>query len=280
MPPNPQLPQRYHLRSRLRKTRTCPSDPSTPEPIPFAQSPPSRPYQSSGHMQQDRLKNKSKRSPSRSPPPSKGENTNSKPTNSDSEKGMSGRGQISIGSEWRPTKELTELLLACRASFQMAPASSTFECRLEVGPPKPAMSADPPKIPQSLKEPWGGLATTSTITSSMLARTYPPGMSALPQRVHYLVGSEPCSTQLILDSEPSLLELKTSTIGDSQPTSFDIAAQRSEFVPSQTPERTLKRDWQGLKKTSTSSPFGSAMPVAQSDWPPSNTSRVFLTARS
>ena len=50
MPPNPQLPQRYHLRSRSRKTRTCPSDPSTPEPIPFAQSPPSQPYQSSGHM--------------------------------------------------------------------------------------------------------------------------------------------------------------------------------------------------------------------------------------
>ena len=60
----------------------------------------------------------------------------------------------------------------------------------------------------------GGLAMTSTIMSSMLARTHPPGMSALPQRVRYLVGSELCSMWLILNFEPSLPELRTSTTRD------------------------------------------------------------------
>ena len=172
-------------------------------------------------MQQDRHKSKSKRSLDRLLPPSKGENTNSGPANSDSKKGMSGCGQISIGSELRHTRELTELPLACRALSQMAPASFTFKSFSEVDPPKPATSTDPPKTPQSLKEPWGGPAMMSTIMSSMLTCTRPPGMSALPQRVHYLVGSKPCSTWLILDFEPSLPEPKTSTIGDSWPTSFD-----------------------------------------------------------
>ena len=104
MPSNPQLPQRYHLRSRLKKIKTCPSDPSTPKPIPFTQFPPSRPYQSSGHMQQGRHKSKSKRSLGRSPPPSKGENVNSRPANSDSEKGMSRRSQI----QW--VKKLSQCL--------------------------------------------------------------------------------------------------------------------------------------------------------------------------
>ena len=155
MSPSPRLPQRYHLRSRSRKIKICPSDPSTPEPIPFAQCLPSWPYQSSGHMQQGRLKSKSKRSPGRLPPPSKGENTNSGPTNNNSKKGMSGCSQISIGSEQRHIRELTKLPLARRALSQMALASSTFESLLEDDLPKPATSADPSKTSQSLKEPWG-----------------------------------------------------------------------------------------------------------------------------
>ena len=278
MPPNPRLPQRYHLRSRLKKIKTCLSDPSTPEPVPFAQFLPSQPYQSLGPMQWGRCKSKSKRSSDRSPPPSKGENMNSEPVNSDSEKGMSGHGQISIGSEQRHISKLTELPLAHRALSQMVLASSTSESHLEDNPPKPTTSADPPETLQLLKEPWGGPVTTSTITSSMLTRTYPSGMSALPQKVCYLVGSKPCSTWLILDFEPSLPELKTSMIGDSRPTSSDTAAWQSESVPSRTPERTLKRDWQGLRKISTSSPFASAAPVAQSNWPLSSTSWVFPMA--
>ena len=115
MPPNPRLPHMYQLRSRLKKIKTCPRDPLTPEPTPSAQSPPSRPYRSSGPMQQGRRKSKSKRSLNRSLPPSKGENMNFGPTSNDSKKGMSGHSQISIGSEQRCTSKLTELPLACRA---------------------------------------------------------------------------------------------------------------------------------------------------------------------
>ena len=156
MPPNPQLPQRYHLRSRLKKIKTCPSDPSTPEPVPFAQFLPSQPYQSLGPMQRGGCKSKSKRSSDRLPPPSKGENMNSEPLNSDSEKGMSRHSQISIGSEQRHTSKLTELPLAHRALSQTVLASSTSESRLEDNPPKPTTSTDPPKTLQLLKEPWGG----------------------------------------------------------------------------------------------------------------------------
>ena len=126
----------------------------------------------------------------------------------------------------------------------------------------------------------GGPATTSTITSSMLARTHPPGISALPQRVRYLIGSEPCSTWLILNSEPSSPELRTSMTGDSQLTSSNTAARLSESVPSRMCERTLKRSWQGLVKSSTSSPSASAMPTAQNNWLLSSTLWVFPMARS
>ena len=240
MSPNPRLPQRYPLRLRLRKTKICPSSPSTPKPAPFILSPPFRPYRFLEPTQQGRHKNKSKKSPNRSLPPSNSESSSSGPTSSDSERGMSRHGQISIGSEQKHTSELTELPLAHRALSLMAPASSTFGSPSEGDPPKPVTSGNPPKTLQLLKEPWGGLATTSTITSSMLAHTHPPGMSALPQRVRYLVGSKPCLTRLILDFEPSSPELKTSTTGDSPPTSSDIAAWPSESVPSRTPERTLK----------------------------------------
>ena len=240
MPPNPRLPYMYHLRLRSKRTKTCPSDPLIPEPVPFAQSPPSRCYQSLEPMRQGICKSKSKRSQSKSPPPSKGENMNFGPTSSDFEKGMSGCGQISIGSEQRHISELIELPLARRALFQMAPASSTFKSPLEDNPPKPATSTNPPEALQLLKEPWGGPAMTSTITSSLLTHIHPPGMSALPQRVHYLVGSKPCSMRLILDFKPSSPEQKTSTIGDSRLTSSDTAAQQNESAPSQTLERTLK----------------------------------------
>ena len=234
MPLNPRLPHMYHLRSRSKRIKTCPSDPSIPKPAPSVQSLPSQPYQSSGRMQQGRHKSKSKRSPDRLPPPSKGENKNFEPASNSSEKGMSGHGQISIGSEQRCISEITELPLACRALSQMVLALSTSESLSADDPPKPVTSADPPKTLQLLKEPWEGPAMTSTITSSMLARTCPPGMSALPQRVRYLVGSEPCSTQLILDFEPSLPEPKTSMIGGLQPTFSDTAARQSKSVPSQT----------------------------------------------
>ena len=101
-------------------------------------------------------------------------------------------------------------------------------------------STNPPEALQLLKEPWGGPAMTSTIMSSLLTHIHPPGMSALPQRVHYLVGSKPCSMRLILDFKPSSPEQKTSTIGDSWLTSSDTAAQQNESAPSQTLERTLK----------------------------------------
>ena len=229
-------------------------------------------------MRWGKHKNKSKRSPNKFLPPSKGKNTSFGPASSDSEKGMSGRSQTSIGSEQRRTSELTELPPVHRALSLMAPALSTFESPSGGDPPKPATSINPPETPQSLKEPWGGPAITSTIMSSMLTRTRPPGMSAFPQRVRYLVGSEPCSTRLILDFEPSSPELKTSMTGGSQPTFSNITAQLSESVHSQTCERTLKQGWQALVKTLTSSPSASAVPAAQSDWPLSSTSQVFLMA--
>ena len=115
----------YYLRSKSRKIRTCPSDPSTPELLPSAWSLPSLSYQSSRHTQQDRRKSKSKRSPDRLPPLSKGKSRNFGPTSNDSKKGISRCGQISIGSEQKHTSKLTEFLLAHRASSQMASASST-----------------------------------------------------------------------------------------------------------------------------------------------------------
>ena len=220
------------MRSKLRKTKTCPSGPSTPEPIPFVLSPPFQPYRFSEPMQQGRLKNKSKKSLNRLPPPSNGRSSSSRPVSNDSKKGMSGRGQILLGSEQKRTSELIELPLAHRASSLMAPASSTFGSPSEGDPPKPVTSGDPHKTLRLLKEPWGGPATTSTITSSMLACTRPPGMSALPQRVHYLVGSEPCSTRLILDFKPSSLVPKTSMTGDSLQISSDTAPQLNKFMPS------------------------------------------------
>ena len=232
MPSNPRLPQRYPLRSRSRKTKTCPNDPSTPELAPFVLSPPFQPYRFLEPTRQGRHKSKYEKSPSKSLPPSRGESTSFEPANNDSERGMSGRSQISIGSEQRCISELTEFPPAHRASFLAAPALSTFESPLEGDLPKPVMSDDPPETPLLSKEPWGGPAMTSTITSSMLARTCPPGMSALPQRVHYLIGSKPCSTRLILDSEPSSPEPKILTTGGSQQTSFGTAAPPSEFVPS------------------------------------------------
>ena len=193
---------------------------------------------------------------------------------------MSGRSQILIGSEQKHTSELTEFPLAHRALSLMAPASSTFRSPMEGDPPKPVTSGDPPDTLQLLKEPWGGPAMTSTITSSMLACTRPPGMSALPQRVRYLVGSEPCSMRLILDFKPSSPELRTSTTGDSPQISSNTAPRPNESMPSRTPERTLKRGWQELVKSSTSSPSASAKPAVWSDWSPSNTSWVFPMARS
>ena len=279
-PPNPRLPQRYLLKLRLRKTMTCPSNPLTPEPVPFALSPPFRPYQFLEPTWQGKHKNKSKRSPNKLLPPSKGENTSSGPASNNSEKGMSGRGQTSIGSEKRCTSELTELPPVHRALFLTVSASSTFESPLGGNLPKLATSVNPPETPQLLKEQWGGPAMTSTIMSSMLAHTHPPGMSTLPQRVRYLVGSKPCSTRLILDFEPSSPEPKTSMTEGSQPTFSDIAAWPSESVPSRTCERTLKRGWQKLVKTSTSSPSTSAVLAVQSDWPLFSTSRVFPMARS
>ena len=240
MSPSPRPSQRYPLRSRLRKTKTCPSGPSTPEPIPFVLSPPFQPYRFLEPTQQGRHKSKSEKSPNSSLPPSNGEGSSSGPVSSDSERGMSGRGQISIGSGQKCISELIEFPLAHRALSLMAPALSTFGSPSEGDPPKPITSDNPPETLQLSKEPWGGPATTSTITSSMLAHTHPPGMSALPQRVRYLVGSKPCSMRLILDFEPSLLELKTSTTGDSLQTFSDTAAQPSESVPSRTSERTLK----------------------------------------
>ena len=278
MPPNPRLPQRYPLRSRLRKTTTCLSDPLISKPIPFALSPPFWPYRFLEPMWQGKHKSKFKRLPNKSPPPSKGESSNSGPVSSGSEKGMSGCGQISIGSEQRRTSELTKLPPAHRALSLTAPASSTFESPSGGNLPKPITSIDPPKTPQSSKEPWGGPAMTSTIMSSMLARTHPPGMSTLPQRVHYLVGSEPCSMQLILDFEPSLLGQKTSMTGGLQPTFSNTAAWPSESMPSRMCERTLKQGWQGLAKNSTSSPSASAVPAVQSDWPLFSTLRVFPMA--
>ena len=153
---------------------------------------------------------------------------------------MSGRGQISIDFEQRHISELTELPPAHRALSLTAPALSTFEFPMEGDPPKPVTSDDLLETPLLSKEPWGGPVTTSTITSSMLARTCPPGMSALPQRVRYLIGSKPCSTRLILDSEPSLPEPKILTTGGSQQTSFGTTAPLSEFVPSRMCERSLK----------------------------------------
>ena len=275
MPLNPRLPQRYPLRSRLRKTKICPSDPLIPEPAPFVLSPPFRPYRFSEPTQQGRHKNKSEKSLNRSLPPSKDESLSSGPVSSDTKRGMSGHGQISIGSEQRRTSELTKLPPVHRALSLMAPALSIFGSPSGGDPPKPVTSDDPPETLQLLKELWGGPTTTSTITSSMLAHTCPPGMSALPQRVRYLVGSEPCSMWLILDFEPSSPELKTSTIEELPPTFSDITARLNESMPSQTSERTLKQGWQGLVKSS-----ASAVPAAQSDWPLSSTSRVFPMARS
>ena len=107
-PSNPRLPQRYPLRSRLKRTTTCPSDPSTLELIPFVLSPPFQPYRFLEPTRRGKHKNKYKKSPSKSPPPSKDKNMSFEPTNNDSGRGMSGRGQISIGSEQRHISELTE----------------------------------------------------------------------------------------------------------------------------------------------------------------------------
>ena len=257
---------------------TCPSDPLTPKPVPFALSPPFRPYRFLKPTWRGKHKNKSKRLPNKLPPPSKGENTSFRPTSSGSEKGMSRHGQTSIGSEQRCTSGLTELPPVHRALSLTVPASSTSKSLSEGDPPKPATSVNPPEIPQLLKEPWEGLVMTSTIMSSMLAHTRPPGISALPQRVHYLGGSEPCSTQLILDFEPSSPELKTSMTGGLQPTFFNITARPNKSMLSRMRRKTLKRGWQGLAKTSTSSPSTSAKPAAQSNWPLSSTSQVFPMA--
>ena len=229
-------------------------------------------------MRWDRLKNKSKKSWDRLLPPSKGENKNFGPASSDFEQEMSRCSQITIGSEQKHISELKEFPLACRALSQMVPASSTFGSPLEDDLPKFAMSVGPPKTPQSLKELWGGSETMSTITSSLLAHTHPSDMSALPQRVHYLVASELCSTRLILNFKPTLPEQKTSTIEGLRQTSSNTTALWNESVTSQMPERTLKQDWQGLEKTLTSSPSTLAGPAAQSSWPPSSTSQVFLMA--
>ena len=222
----------YHLRLRSRRIRTCPSDPLIPKPPHFARSLPSLPYQSSGRTQQDRCKSKSKRSLNRSLPPSKDESKSSEPVNDNSEKGMSRHSQISIGSEQKHTSKLTEFPLACRASSQMVPALSTSEFPSAGDLPKPVTSTGLPETPQLSKEQWGGPAMISTITSSMLACTHPPDISALPQRVRYLVRSEPCSTWLILNFKPSLPELKTSMIGGSWPTSSDTAVPRNKSMTS------------------------------------------------
>ena len=199
---------------------------------------------------------------------------------SDFKQRMSRHSQISIGSGQKHISKLTEFPLACRALSQMDPASFTFGSPLEDNLPKPAMSAGPPKTPQLLKKPWGNLETLSTITSSLLAHTHPSDMSALPQRVRYLVGSKLCSMQLILDFEPSSPEQKTSTTGDLLQTSSNITAPQNKSATSRMPERTSKRDWQGLKKTLTSLPSVLARPAVQSSWPPFSTSQVFLMARS
>ena len=214
MPLNPQLPHMYHLKLRLRKTKTCPNNPLTPSTLSSVWSLPSLPYPSLGHMQWDRLKNKSKISRGRSLPFFKGRNKNFGPTSSDSKQGISRHGQISIDSGWKHISEPTEFPLAHRALSQMDPALSIFRSSLEDDLPKPTMSKGLPKTPQLLKKPWGGLEMLSTIMSSLLTRTCPPDMSALPQRVHYLVGSELCLTQLILDFKPSSQKQKTSTTED------------------------------------------------------------------
>ena len=280
MPPNPRLPHTYHLRLRLKKTKTCPSNPLTSLTPSSVWSLPSLSYPSLGHMQRDKLKNKSKKSQGRLLPLFKGENQNFEPLSSDSEQRMSGCGQISIDSRQKHTSELTEFPLAHRASSQMNWALSIFRSLLEDDPSKPTMSEGLPKTPQLLKEPWGGLEMLSTITSSLLAYTHPPDISALPQRVRYLVGSKPCSMRLILNFKPSSQEQKTLMTGGSLQTSSGITAPLNKSVTSWMPERTSKQDWQGLEKTLTSLPSILAKPAVQSGWPPFSTLQVFLMAQS